>query len=161
MNSQNLTIEIKDTSTKFQTVSKSLCSLVMYSDFLEASSSKNSSKLQALRIILQENIRDGCSLLKNQSAISNEVNFTTARAIEDDSLNHTECGSEDLESVRVHCLEQSLIQNDLWTPYSDMNEVIGTDCLNTEGKCDWVSRRFQEPERSIVVEQARLNCASS
>ena len=135
----------------------------MYSDFLEASSqSKNSSKLQALRILLQENIRDGCSLLKNQSAVSNEVNFTTAQqTFEGNSLNQTECTDGDLESLRAHCLEQSVLENFLRTPYSNIHHEIKSDCLDTEGKCGWINRNFQEPERSIVVEQANLNCASS
>ena len=154
---QNLTIEIKRSAEKFQTISNSLCSFMMYSDFLEASSSKNSTKLQALRTILHENIRDSCTLLKNQSATSDQVNFTTAQGIEGNSHNQTaECSDEDLESLRVYCLERSIS-----VPYYNVYGVIDAECLNTKGKCGWIERRFQEPERSIVAELANLGCSAS
>ena len=164
VDTQNPTIEIKNTSEKFRNISNSLCSFMMYSDFLEASSSKNSTKLQALQTILQENIKDGCTLLKNQSATSNQVNFTTVQGIEGNAHNQTaECSGEDLESLRVHCLEQSLLQRFLKAPYYDVYRAISDiDCLNTKkGKCGWIERRFQEPERSIVVELADLSCSAS
>ena len=163
MDPQNLTIEIDEDSTKFQTVSNSICSLMMYSDFLEASSStKNSTKLQALRSILHENIRDGCTLLKNQSATSDQVNFTTVPTEGDSGISQTaECSDEDLGRLRAHCLEQSLLQRFVSQPLNNINGVVHSDCLNTEGECGWVERRFQEPERSIIVEQASLSCSAS
>lgn len=159
MDRQNLTIEIDEDSTKFQTVSNSICSLMMYSDFLEASSStKNSTKLQALRSILHENIRDGCTLLKNQSATSNQVNFTT---VPTEGVSQTaECSDEDLGRLRVHCLERSLLQDFVGEPSTNMYNEVHSDCLDPEGECGWVERRFQEPERSVIVElsQPRLQC---
>ena len=162
VNSQNLSIEINSVSI-FQNVSDSLCSIMMYSDFLEVSSSKNSTELQTLQYVVQENIRDGCSLLKNQSALSNQVNFTSpAQLCEDDSPTDTaECNDEDLEILRAHCLKQSLIQRFLHQPYSNLFGVIFSDCLDTKRKCGWINRRFQEPERSIVVEHTTLSCAAS
>ena len=163
VNSQNLSIEINSASI-FQNVSDNLCSIMMYSDFLEVSSSKNSTALQMLQRILQENIRDGCSLLKNQSAFSDQVNFTsTAQLSEGNSQtdNTAECNDEDLEILRAHCLEQSLIQRFLRQPYSNLFGAITSDCLNTKRKCGWIDRRFQEPERSIVVEHTTLSCTAS
>ena len=168
MDRQNLTIEIDENSTKFQTVSNSICSFMMYSDFLEASSStKNSTKLQALRSILHENIRDGCTLLKNQSAVSDQVNFTTTATQQPTEGNSgisqtsAECSNEDLERLRVHCLEQSLLQQFVREPTIDIDGVVDSDCLNKKGECSWVERHFQEPERSIIVEQASLPCSAS
>ena len=129
----------------------------MYSDFLEASPG-NSSKLQALQTVLQQNINDGCALLKQQSSISSEVNFTTEQG---SGNQENVCTSEDLANLRVHCLDQSLLQNFIATPYYNVFREIQTDCLNNEGSCGWISRRFEEPERSIVADQAVLNCASS
>lgn len=135
---------------------------MMYSDFLEASSStKNSTKLQALHSILHENIRDGCTLLKNQSATSNQVNFTTVPTEGNSGISQTaECSDEDLGRLRAHCLEQSLLQKFVKEPSTNMYRVVHSDCLDT-GECGWVERRFQEPERSIIVEQASLSCSAS
>jgi hypothetical protein len=165
---QNFTIKIDEDSTKFQAVSKSICSFMMYGDFLEASSStRNSTKLQALRNILHENIRDGCTLLKNQSAISDQVNFTTTSTQQqlsggDSGSNQmTECSDEDLESLRAHCLEQSLVHDFILEPATNLDDVIDSDCLNTKGRCGWIERRFQEPERSIIIEHSYLGCSAS
>ena len=164
---QNFSIQISDTS-KYQSISNSLCSFMMYSDFLEASMSTpsgNSTRLQALSITLQENIKDGCSLLKNHSAISNDVNFTSASPAAGNTSGSARlevCNSEDLEQLREHCLEQSLLQNNIKAPYTDVLRAVQTDCITDSVSCGWISRHFQEPsERTITVDQANLNCASS
>ena len=145
---QNHAIEIKNTSD-FQNVSESLCSFMMYDDFLRAYSG-NSSKLQVLQTVLQENINDRWiyTLLKQQSAISGEVNITIEPG-SGDTLNQNVCPSDSLSNLRVHCLEQSLINNFVATPYFRVFRVIQTQCFNDEGSCGWISRHFEEPERSM------------
>lgn len=162
INTDNLTIEINENS-KFKTVADSLCSLMMYSDLLTVTPNV-STGLQALQTILQENIRDGCTVLKNQSLHGEEVNFTTEELSSgsgNNMPNETRCSDEDMAVFRVYCVEQSLLQLVVKKPYEDILRAMPNDCFNNSGACSWIGRHFQEPERSVIINSTTsLNCAS-
>lgn len=161
VNTDNPTIEISEDS-KFKTVADSLCWLMMYSDLL-AVTPNVSTGLQALQNILQENIKDGCTILKNQSLHSKEVNFTTEELSSGsgDMSNETRCSEEDMATFRVYCVEQSLLQVVVEKPYKDILRAMPNDCFDEPGACSWIGRHFHEPERSMIVNSTTtLNCMS-
>lgn len=162
-NPDNLTIEISRNST-YKTVADSLCSLAMYSDFLAATSDTSISfKLQALQSILEQNVKDGCNVLKNQSLHSKEVNFTTAetQSGSEDVPNEIQCTNEDLTALRVYCIRESLSENIVEKPYFDIARALPSSSIHNQGVCDWIGRRFQELERSEITDSATaFNCAS-
>ena len=162
INADNLTIEISENSN-YKIVADSLCSLMMYSDLLTVTPNV-STGLQALRNILQENIRDGCTVLKNQSLHGGEVNFTTEElsyGSGNNMPNETRCSDEDMAIFRVHCVEQSLLQRVVENPYKNISNLMRHNCLDNAGQCSWIGRHFQEPERTAIIDSTnKLNCAS-
>ena len=125
----------------------------MYSDFIAAAPTEdvlNSTRLQALQVVLEANVMDGCSLIKKKSAVSNEVNFTTETESDD------QCSCDDLSTLRSYCIEQSLIQLIIEEPF---RSLVGNIQASVVGSCDWISGHFQEPERSIILDSTpSFNC---
>ena len=153
----NLTIEIRETSD-YKVVADSLCSLMMYSDFL-AAGPNTSTRLQAMQLVLNENVMDGCSLLKLEASRSNDVNFTTEAAQNEsgDEASDLRCTSEELTDLRTYCVEQSFLQLYIRQPFYDINDKVHSDCLN--GPCSWINSHFVEPERSIIINStSTINC---
>ena len=127
---------------------------MMYSDFIATAPSgnatSNSTRLQALHVVLEANVMDGCSLIKKKSAVSNEVNFTT------ESPDDVQCSQEELATFRTYCVEQSLIQLIIEEPFGSL---FGNIQASVVGSCDWISGHFQEPERSIILDSTpSFNC---
>ena len=131
---------------------------MMYSDFLAASS--KSSKQQLLVSILQRNIKDGCTLLKQQSEVSTTPTGGETGSGSGDMVDEGGCSDSDLAAVRAYCVEQYLLQDIVKTPYLNINDAVSSECINKDGICNWVGRHFQEAERSVFVDST-TNCASS
>ena len=129
----------------------------MYSDFIAAA---NNADLQAFQLVLKENVRDGYAHLKQLSVNSSDINITehTTPCHHGDDNCTVE---EEISNFRMYCVEQSLTDNFVLEPYLTITRAWHQSCLGATQQCNWVRRHFEEPKRSIIINEATIeNCSS-